>query len=1212
MRRFIATVILLIQFFVQLSPLTSADDGQDIPLPDEAAEPVESEALPEEIEAAAGSGEIVDAPEQASASGGSIEAFADVVPAVLDPAVASGSTMSDAVLVPVIDAGPPAVPSVPARVAVTELLWMGSDRSTADEWIEIGAFGSGAASLPRSVSGWTIVTVKGSVETVVARFPDRTLSSGSSLLVANYAAAASRLAIEPDLVTTGMALPNTQLLVRLRDASGSLVDEVDDGVGAPMAGANPSGGAKASMERGNPWIAGNVSAAWKTATLSIGFDEGPPIFGTPRAMGTVPVAPEPPADAPPPDVPAPPTPAPTLRLTEIMANPPGVDADEWIEIASFDASAADLTEVDLRIGTIRFRLSGALAPGEHRRYGKLETGLPLPNPGGTVELLWRDKVIDAWTYVETAEGISLGRASDGAVSPQCQPTPGGPNAGAAPDPRIEVQSSSASAGKLSLNLQATVPGGSLAGASCSWAYPDGYVNESCNPPSHSMPGPLAGDVILTMRDYCGNTLVRSLHVDIAGKLDPKKDGTVCTPSAFTGVVVSEIFPNPAGDEEAGEWIELRNATDGDRPLCGWSIDDGERGSEAFALDPWRLPPGETLVLTRERTGVSLNNDADAVRLSAPLPSGGSATVQIERYAYSPEGRSWALRDDGAWAWTDAPTPGGPNVFPLPRWSDESGVTIAGVLPNPAGLDALGGEWTEVSNATPFPVPLTGWVIELGSKSIPLDGVILGPRETARIETPGLPNAEGFARLTDRDGLTRSMLSWHGARDDEPARPPVHNAYVSDLSLLSSDDCVSWKAKTREGIAVEARVDGVTIDDKVKCITYVSALIINKKVEQFIYNNGAVSVLAIDGNDIAFMLARMGIALPDERSSSPFIALYRHAEEQARADKLGAWASPDRATLIDASRRNDTYRSILSEKGLVITPSLRSGVVAEGSMLGFTTNVPASLSVAVGTGALVPYAGPFAIQGDVDVRVTAVSDVQTMSGSPVISNSFQSYHMLKSRYPNLYVSEVFPSPAKGESEWMELFNPTAERVSLVGWILDDADGAGSKPVPFPPGSAIGPGERRVFSGSTIAWNNGGDVVRLIDPRGTVSDSFSYGSVKTGRAFAVTFAGKGEPLGHCITSVVTPGTVNRCASDPPKARAVPASKTAKSAPPSMPVRYRNLLDAEGVPHLVRDVFLAVRRSAWNAPSARHSLNLALFAVIAILSACFFHRIDKIRQK
>ena len=42
------------------------------------------------------------------------------------------------------------------NVVISEVMWMGSDLSTADEWVELAAFSDGAAA-PASLSGWTLV-----------------------------------------------------------------------------------------------------------------------------------------------------------------------------------------------------------------------------------------------------------------------------------------------------------------------------------------------------------------------------------------------------------------------------------------------------------------------------------------------------------------------------------------------------------------------------------------------------------------------------------------------------------------------------------------------------------------------------------------------------------------------------------------------------------------------------------------------------------------------------------------------------------------------------------------------------------------------------------------------------------------------------------------------------------------------------------------------
>ena len=172
-----------------------------------------------------------------------------------------------------------------ARVVISEVMWMGSDRSTADEWVELTC----TEECPQALSGWTLASLgSDGAEKTLVRFGEVAIGAGQYAVVSNYPAADSRLATDPILTTTAMMLPNTKLLLRLRDGSGNIVDEVDDGIGVPFAGANPSGtGAKAGMERMSLLGAGNVKENWQTAFRTIGFDPGVPIFGTP---GFAPVA----------------------------------------------------------------------------------------------------------------------------------------------------------------------------------------------------------------------------------------------------------------------------------------------------------------------------------------------------------------------------------------------------------------------------------------------------------------------------------------------------------------------------------------------------------------------------------------------------------------------------------------------------------------------------------------------------------------------------------------------------------------------------------------------------------------------------------------------------------------------------------------------------------------------------------------------------------
>ncbi len=167
-------------------------------------------------------------------------------------------------------------------IVISELLWSGTDLSTADEWIELTNTGTGAMSL----SGWILTKLSSGVEEDMLMLPQGSvIGSGALFLISNYDEENSRLGIEADFVDTAMSLINTQLLIRLYAPQGesgrTLIDTVDDGIGDPFAGSNDP--PKASMERIDLQSSGTEKTNWRTATTFFNFDDGASLFGTPNA-----------------------------------------------------------------------------------------------------------------------------------------------------------------------------------------------------------------------------------------------------------------------------------------------------------------------------------------------------------------------------------------------------------------------------------------------------------------------------------------------------------------------------------------------------------------------------------------------------------------------------------------------------------------------------------------------------------------------------------------------------------------------------------------------------------------------------------------------------------------------------------------------------------------------------------------------------------------
>jgi hypothetical protein len=183
-----------------------------------------------------------------------------------------------------VSLSPGAAQTPPGSVVFSEIMWPGSDASSADEWIEL--YNRSATAV--DVSGWTITRGDGEDEQVMVLIPAAVIEPGGAFLISNYGAedARSHLAWTPDLVDAAVSLPNSRLQLRLYDAdpaSGQLVDEADDGSGAPLAGVG--GDAKSSMVRVALDMIGSLPDAWSTALESDGWDSGAKELGTP---GTVP------------------------------------------------------------------------------------------------------------------------------------------------------------------------------------------------------------------------------------------------------------------------------------------------------------------------------------------------------------------------------------------------------------------------------------------------------------------------------------------------------------------------------------------------------------------------------------------------------------------------------------------------------------------------------------------------------------------------------------------------------------------------------------------------------------------------------------------------------------------------------------------------------------------------------------------------------------
>ena len=1190
-----------------------------------------------------------------------------------------------------------------SAVFISEVMWMGSDLSTADEWLEL------FADSDTDISGWNLTSLnsKGE-ETALMHFQTGTLlGSGTYTVIANYDAANSRLSADPAFVTKNLSLPNTKLLLRIRDSSGIVIDAADDGVGVPFAGINASGtGTRASMER-IVFGSGSKKEHWSTAIRAMGFDAGAPLLGTPgfpreekgetggssSAGSTGSSSSEAPfGDHEPPTEaknlsghvlsgsliltwsrsdssdlflqilsldprlrsglsgtllgPATETysftgaledvsyavtlrssdpfgnissgvsisvqPLPKLKITEVLSNPIGEDREEWIEMANFGVMEISLIGITLEDGhKNKFfvqSLSGStvLAPGGHRSFRKSLTGLALDNKGEEIRLWKGADLLDAFAYTETAEEVSVGRdpADPGILRAFCVPSEGKQNVVLPLPAFISIQTGAAeAAGKVTLNLEAQTLSGSLASATCAWNYGDGFLSESCNPPSHTFSAVGDYSITLSVTDYCSNTVVQTLPVRVlpAGTAASKKKkteppsaippggfggGISCDVERSDGLKISEFIPDPLGDEVEEEWIELQNTGIDSFPLCGYVLDDAEEGSKTFRIGSEMLPPGGYRVFRRPETGIALNNDQDAVRILSPA----GVTLDSVSFVKPFPGESYARRSDGNFVWTPFLTPGAENRF---RTAERRFVTdraiVSAALPNPVSRDEEG-EWIEITNVSDDSLALTDWKLdnaEGGSKPFLLKGILLASKETRRFSIQEtriqLRNSSDTVRLLDPDGNTASILGWTEAEEGRIYRPyafstervkaqvtNVVDGDTVDIALTDVDNLDRipeeirrlWLAlDTTKNPHIRVRMIGIDTPETVhpskavqqygmEASNYVRSLILDKNVElEFdteIWDKyqRLLAYVYFDGALIQAKILQRGLAYAYRRY--PFLrsAEFQAFEAEAKRAKLGIWSDPEAEAVVTLLQEESQTEKPLEGEDLLLAIRPESGMVSSGTTVEFQVSQPSRIFLSIDSGSFAPFSGSLILSGPLALGAYAESEIGTglILRSNRVSRRYEVF--VRVRTGAILMSEIFPSPESGEAEWVEFWNRTSRDVSLAGWQLDDIQNGGSRPWTIPENSILPGNGFLVLRGGEwkLKFNNDGDEAWLLMPDGAPAASLPYPTVKKGLGFGLTFSG--NIIGSCMTDP-TPGRENTCV--PEK---IAAAKIMKSPKQNLP--------------------------------------------------------------
>lgn len=162
-------------------------------------------------------------------------------------------------------------------VIINEIGWAGTSLSISDEFVEL----YNTTNYDINMSNWKIKGAATSGSDLILPATS-TIPALGFFIVANYPPDSEKSAseIEADFISSSISLANSDAEYQLLDSENILIDEADDGSGAPFAGNNET---KASMARKPGCWDGGLEECWFTSHDQINLKPDLPDLATPGA-----------------------------------------------------------------------------------------------------------------------------------------------------------------------------------------------------------------------------------------------------------------------------------------------------------------------------------------------------------------------------------------------------------------------------------------------------------------------------------------------------------------------------------------------------------------------------------------------------------------------------------------------------------------------------------------------------------------------------------------------------------------------------------------------------------------------------------------------------------------------------------------------------------------------------------------------------------------
>lgn len=194
--------------------------------------------------------------------------------------------------------------------------------------------------------------------------------------------------------------------------------------------------------------------------------------------------------------------------------------------------------------------------------------------------------------------------------------------------------------------------------------------------------------------------------------------------ANSSVAINEIFPNPAGDENIDEWVELYNSGLEDVDVNGWTLCDLSNHSLTISTENTTgattiLKSKSYLVVSRNNSSFSLNNSGDETVTLFNTSSCSGESQDAVSYNGTLEEKSWGRIPNGTGGLEKnlEKTPGAANIAPEPSIEPQNS-PIESVSTTSTKKEKQASpkpSTTATSQKSPTPTPKTKSASVLGTK-----------------------------------------------------------------------------------------------------------------------------------------------------------------------------------------------------------------------------------------------------------------------------------------------------------------------------------------------------------------------------------------------------------------------------------------------------------------------------------------------------------------